>query len=809
MTNKATALRRYLLHFMAFLLPAVALLVMFLALDFYPFGEKSLLIMDMNGQYIHFFASLKDLVSGDSSLFFSWSKGMGQNYIGLFAYYLASPLSFITLFFDNEALPLGILVLTILKLSLCGLSFSVYLSRAFDENRTFKLFFTSCYALMSYNLVYSLSLMWLDAVIYLPIILLGIESIIKGKKPLLFIVSIALMFLSNYYISFAVALFCVLYYFYRWFSLNRMKDGRALVRNLLKMALSALAGIGLSAWLLIPTVLDLSTRGRGYQSTNTFNFSFWDILKKFIPGYYDSITNSGLPAIFCGIGILLLAIAFFFNKEIRPKVRLMAGGIFAVFFLSFWIVPLDEFWHGMQAPNWFPYRYAFLFSFFLILTAYFQFRTMEFRLRPFLREGLSVSLILLVCANLYFNAEAMIQGLDGQFGYKDVSEYQEFYRQTETALSNVPADQEMCRIEKDYEYSKNDALLFGYNGITHYSSTHISQINAFTKELGFTQSHFWNSYFGSTPITDSLLNVKYILSKNTMSNLDTPLGAYDGVTLYQNNYCLPIGFAVQGEQNSDDLNAGNPFVNQNRLLNALSGLDGQVFRPIEFEERSSDDGTEVVYRFTAQNKAPVYLYMRDGQTRASVAVNGYYVAPYFSSETKGVLYIGSFSSGETVEITVHSDSSNALDFSEAYLYDIDSDYFAQSIGKLQAAGFYDTQQFSNGLNARIKTDSSRVCFTSIPYAKGFSVKVNGQETESFAYADTFLAFSLPTGESSIEIRFVSPGFYIGLIVSLLTAVILLSVWIVSKHKRKGPVKGYRYMSGEDIEKERYERFREF
>ena len=113
------------------------------------------------------------------------------------------------------------------------------------------------------------------------------------------------------------------------------------------------------------------------------------------------------------------------------------------------------------------------------------------------------------------------------------------------------------------------------------------------------------------------------------------------------------------------------------------------------------------------------------------------------------------------------------------------------------------------MNARIKTDSSRVCFTSIPYANGFTVKVNGQETESFAYADTFLAFSVPAGESSIEIRFVSPGFYIGLIVSLLTAVILLSVWIVSKHKRKGPVKGYRYMPGEDIEKERYERFREF
>ena len=109
------------------------------------------------------------------------------------------------------------------------------------------------------------------------------------------------MFLSNYYISYAVAIFCVLYYFYRWFSLNRMNNGKALVKNLLKIALSALAGIGLSAWLLIPTVFDLSMRGTGYQNTNTYNYSFWEILKKFTPWYYDSITNSGLPAIFLSL----------------------------------------------------------------------------------------------------------------------------------------------------------------------------------------------------------------------------------------------------------------------------------------------------------------------------------------------------------------------------------------------------------------------------------------------------------------------------------------------------------------------------
>lgn len=219
-------------------------------------------------------------------------------------------------------------------------------------------------------------------------------------------------------------------------------------------------------------------------------------------------------------------------------------------------------------------------------------------------------------------------------------------------------------------------------------------------------------------------------------------------------------------------------------MNALSGLNGQVFRPIEFEESFSYGSTEAVYRFTAQNEEPVYLYMSGGATYSNVTVNGSYIAPYFSSETKGILYIGSFGSGETVEVKVSSNSSNALDISKAFLYYIDSDYFAQSIEKLQAEGFYDTQQLSNGLNAKLKTNSSRVCFTSIPYSKGFAVRINGQVVESFAYADTFLAFSVPAGESSVEIRFVSPGFYIGLTVSLLTAGILLSLWIITKRKQR-------------------------
>ena len=67
---------------------------------FYPFGTKSMLIMDMKNQYVEFITSLRNIIRGEDSIFFSWSRSMGGNYIGVFAYYIASPFSFLHCFFQ-------------------------------------------------------------------------------------------------------------------------------------------------------------------------------------------------------------------------------------------------------------------------------------------------------------------------------------------------------------------------------------------------------------------------------------------------------------------------------------------------------------------------------------------------------------------------------------------------------------------------------------------------------------------------------------------------------------------------------------
>lgn len=76
---------------------------------FYPFGGKSILITDLNQQYVEFHAALYDMVKSGSSLLFTWDTGLGMNFLGLLAYYLASPFTLLLFCFPRAMLTEAIL----------------------------------------------------------------------------------------------------------------------------------------------------------------------------------------------------------------------------------------------------------------------------------------------------------------------------------------------------------------------------------------------------------------------------------------------------------------------------------------------------------------------------------------------------------------------------------------------------------------------------------------------------------------------------------------------------------------------------
>lgn len=96
MTNKIKDIlktHKYLL--LSFFLPVLLLEGIAIAEKIQPFGSESFLIVDALHQYLPFFADYQEKLKSMDSMFYSFHAGLGYNFLGLWAYYLASPLNLV------------------------------------------------------------------------------------------------------------------------------------------------------------------------------------------------------------------------------------------------------------------------------------------------------------------------------------------------------------------------------------------------------------------------------------------------------------------------------------------------------------------------------------------------------------------------------------------------------------------------------------------------------------------------------------------------------------------------------------------
>ena len=92
----------------------------------------------------------------------------------------------------------------------------------------------------------------------------------------------------------------------------------------------------------------------------------------------------------------------------------------------------------------------------------------------------------------------------------------------------------------------NGPLAFGYPGITHYSSLYNYDVNRLTRELGFAQSWMWCAYYGSTPATDALFGIQYVISEDDMPPGYMSAAQVGALTLWKTPDALPIAFLTDG-----------------------------------------------------------------------------------------------------------------------------------------------------------------------------------------------------------------------------------------------------------------------
>lgn len=850
--------KTYVLFF-SFAIPALILLLVFMHYGFAPFGDgsKSLLAMDMAGQYSQFYKGLKNF-SDQGSVFFSWSKALGTNYVGVFAYYLASPLSWLTLLCPNEHMASGILFLTVLKVGLCGLTFALYL-----RSRGLKchvcVLFSTFYALMSYNLVYLMCLMWIDAVIWLPLILLLIDRLITTGKWGLLTASYAVLFISTYYMAYMCGIFSACYFLYRLFTekdsalkLKAVKSG--------KFLFSVISAIGLGAWLLIPTVSSLFEGKLGGESSllatffkqskeAPFAFDSKDMLIKFFNGVYDSITNNGMPFFYCGVVVMVMFLGFFFVKSIKMQKKLLLIAITAFFISSFYLTFLNYAWHVFQKPNWFPFRFSFLFFFVIIYAAAVAFDRIKdipwhffvaaiavFTMiclialkstNPSIQtEDINITLALFtVCALLMLlmnykkkaivyivcfvticvtstydisrHANAMFEGIDGAHFYESSEQHKKYYVAMEQMIEAAEKDSggRLFRVGQSAFQSFNEPIGLGYSSISHYSSAFDADVNYMLSDLGYGDYYYWVAPFGGSLVTDMILSTKYIIVPDSAGSQfpdikvlefnNIPQKQYetvisqDGFTLYRNQYALPIAFSANAE--IMDYRLSSDFVvNQNKLLNAMTGSHNVYLSPVDYD--CVKDGYTYTYTIEATCDGVLYATIpNNGYPRSDATVNDKYFCRLYSAELDCLIYMGYYHQGDEIKVSLSNSNKNFdPDQNDFYMFNVHT--FSQEAARLAQGGMHVNKWSEGFIEGTVTNDIDQVIFTSIPYDDGWHITVDGKAVQTRSAAG-FMAFEADSGEHFVTMKYYAPGQQAGLCISIVTVVVLYAIYNFKKVRR--------------------------
>ena len=194
-------------------LPLIIMAIIYAILHVYPFGKLSLLTYDMGEQYVDFFAFYKDtLLHHPSQLLYSFTNGIGGETLGLWAYYLLSPFNLILLFFPKSMLPVGIMIMTLIKYGCAGLALGYCLEKMHWTVQKWIPAATVCYALMGWILANEFNIMWLDVLVLLPFTLYGIEKIFDEDRSFYYTIFLALTLFINFYMGYMVCIFVVLYF---------------------------------------------------------------------------------------------------------------------------------------------------------------------------------------------------------------------------------------------------------------------------------------------------------------------------------------------------------------------------------------------------------------------------------------------------------------------------------------------------------------------------------------------------------------------------------------------------------------------
>lgn len=414
--------------FLTTVLATVCIAVIYVIFSVFPFGSITVMRMDLYHQYGPLFAELYDRIVEHKSLLYSWITGGGSSFLGNYLNYLSSPLSFLIFLFDKEDISYAITFIVAFKCILSATSFSYYLKKSFNKDNYFLSAFGILYAFSAYFLAYYWNVMWLDAMIMLPLIALGIEKIFKTGDIKLYTVSLVILFFANYYMGYMCCIFAVLYFFVCFIN-TYSNDGKlnenavyekkystkALMNNVfinrgVKFAFASIIAALICAITLVPVFMILknssATSGTFPQTFKSY-FDLLDLITSHFALLETTIRSSGdnvLPNIYTGILTFILLPLFLVNNKIKLKEKATYVVLIIFFVFCFNNNCAEYIWHAFHFPNDLPYRYSYMYSFIIAVMGYKTILNFKgIKVKDIAYTGLAIISFVIICQKFLTN----------------------------------------------------------------------------------------------------------------------------------------------------------------------------------------------------------------------------------------------------------------------------------------------------------------------------------------------------------------------------------------------------------------------
>lgn len=642
---------------LAMLLPLTTILIAYIAMGVFPFGNQATMIIDSYHQYVPFFSEFHDKIWHGESFLYSWHGSLGFNFIAVQAYYLASPLNFLIALFPASMMIEAFETLIVLKICLSGWTAYRYLRRRTGRNDYSTVVFASFYALGGFSIAYNWNVMWLDSIVLFPIILMGVEKLINDRDGRMYAVSMGLAIFCNYYMAIMICIFVVLYFFVIWFS--RKREGiRQFLRSGIHFVLCSVLAGGMAAIYLFPTYYTLINSSQGSAPTSFKIYrNFLEIFRQQF-ALVEPTQLTGAPNIYCGVLLVMLVVFYAVSKTIplREKIgRLFVTGFVLV---SLNINVLDYVWHGFHFPNNLPGRFSFIYIFMVVVMAYDAWQSLRLTnkkvflgifaaeavlfgvclwypkdrlpLYSMIVTGVLMALYMILLIAHRRHASLTIKGIkvlpkylclmvltvevagNAIFGLcmngtTNRTNYTEDRQEVADIRSRYEAKDTFYRMELEQIRGRDDVTWHHLNGLSFFSSTADDREEKLMGALGFYNSGNKYSYKGATPLTDAMFGIRYIISNDEIwaSNLSL-CEQTENKYIYENQQNLALGYMVNPGVTQWKIVEGDPFVTQNDFVRMATDTQGAMFIPLETGEPQVTDG---MLTSTGEDK---YYYERHG-----------------------------------------------------------------------------------------------------------------------------------------------------------------------------------------------------